>query len=121
MAQVAVTPWLAQVLEVERPQQVGDLALAGVGDVVDVCAQPHHVVLRLVEVAGGGLGGGHQLDQVPEEADVEMPLRVRHRAVVQFQGGEALESVVVGHRATQYAAARVGTSPGRLDGGARDA
>src|SRR4051812_6523208 len=36
---------LPQVLEVERPQQLGDLALTGLGHVVHVGAHPHHVVL----------------------------------------------------------------------------
>src|ERR687895_658802 len=50
-----------------------DLAASGVADVIDVRAQAHDVGLRLVEVARGRLGGGQHPDQVPEEADVDVP------------------------------------------------
>src|SRR4051812_46015171 len=46
----------AQVLEVERAQQVGDLALARVGDVVDVGLEALDVPVGLVRLAGGRLG-----------------------------------------------------------------
>src|SRR3954471_7609109 len=46
---------LPQVLEVERPQQLADLALAGVGHVIDVGAQVHDIVLGLLVLAGGPL------------------------------------------------------------------
>jgi hypothetical protein len=48
----AVAP---EVLEVERPQHVSNVSPASLGDIVDMRAQLHHVGLRLVELAGGGL------------------------------------------------------------------
>lgn len=85
---------LSQVVEVERPQQLGDLTLARVGDVVEVCACHVDVVRRIVEVAGGGLGRRQHLEQVPEELRVEVAARVTHREIVQLLGGEAIEGIV---------------------------
>ena len=52
---------LAQVLEVERPHQVADLALAGVGHVVEVRAQPQDVVIGLLVLAGAASATGSSL------------------------------------------------------------
>ena len=75
-----------QVIEVERPQHLGDLAAARVGDIVEMGAEPLHVGLRLAHLSGGGLGGGNPLDQVPEEADVEVAARVSDGQVVELGG-----------------------------------
>ena len=75
---------LAQVLEVERPQHLGDLALAGVGDVVGVGAEAQDVGLGLVQLARRGLGGREVLHQPVEEAHVEVALRVADREVVEL-------------------------------------
>src|SRR3954463_7011477 len=86
---------VAQVLEVERPQQVGGLALAGVGDVVDVGERELEVDLGVLCLAGGGLGHGQVLHQPPVELRVEVPAGAMYRQVVQLLGGERVESVVV--------------------------
>src|SRR5438093_10991941 len=58
---------LEEVLDVDGPERVGQLALAGVHGVLDlaeVCM--HDVGLRLAHVARGVLGGGNLLEQPPE-------------------------------------------------------
>src|SRR3954452_20768704 len=47
---------LPQVLEVERTQQLGDLALARIGHVVEVRAEAQDVVVGLLVLAGARLG-----------------------------------------------------------------
>jgi len=76
---------LAQVVQVERPHQLGDLAAPRVGDVIKVGGQVQDLVLGLVEVAGRGLGDGQRLDQVVEEPHVQMALRALDRQVVELR------------------------------------
>ncbi len=91
------TVFVEQVVDVERPQQLCGLALAGVGDVVDVGHRALDVGVRLVEVAGGGFGRGQRFDQLPEELDVEMPARVLDGAVVQLLARQLVELFPGGH------------------------
>jgi hypothetical protein len=97
----AVAP---EVLEVERPQHVRNVSPASLGDIVYVRAELHHIGFRLVELAGGSLGGWQETHQLPEEADVEMVLRARDREVVQLRRREALEIIVITHPPGLYAA-----------------
>ena len=53
----------AQVVEAERPQRLGDLAAAGVGEVVEMAAQGEDVGLGLLHLAGSDLRGGQDLQQ----------------------------------------------------------
>jgi hypothetical protein len=97
----AVAP---EVLEVERPQHVRNVSPASLGDIVYVRAELHHIGFRLVELAGGSLGGWQETHQLPEEADVEMVLRAGDREVVQLRRREALEIIVITHPPGLYAA-----------------
>src|SRR3954471_24751309 len=62
----------AQVVEVERPHRLADLALPRLGDVVDVRAQLDDVRLGRVHVADRCLCGRQGLHELPEELDVEV-------------------------------------------------
>src|SRR3954468_10331771 len=75
---------LLEVLQVERAQQIGDLALPGVGDVVDVGADLHDVRVGLVELPGRRLGRRQVLHQLPEELDVEVAARAVNGQVVEL-------------------------------------
>jgi hypothetical protein len=87
---------LAEVVEVERAQALGDLAAAGVRDVVDVRERRRHVRRRLVQLTGRRLGRRQVLEEPPEEPEVEGANGMADRQVVQLLGGEALERIVVG-------------------------
>jgi hypothetical protein len=49
---------LLQVLQIEGPEQLGDLASTGVGDVVEVRPHRGHVRLGLAQLTGSRLGDG---------------------------------------------------------------
>ena len=79
-------PPFAAKIDDGRPQHLGHLAATRVGHVVEVGAEPLHVGLRLAHLAGGRLGGRNPLDQLPEEADVEVAARVSDGQVVELGG-----------------------------------
>src|SRR6185503_14450835 len=93
----ALAGTLQQVIDIERAEGIRQLALTGVREVVQAAAQRHDVLLGLVLLADRGLRGGDRLQQVPEEADVGVPLRLRERAVVQLLRAEGLEFFAGGH------------------------
>ena len=91
----------AEVVEIERPQLLGDLAPPGVGQVVEVAAHGEDVELGLLGLAGLDLRGGQDLQQLPEEADVDVAERVMHRELVQLLGRQSVEGIGLGHRAAE--------------------
>jgi hypothetical protein len=79
----------------------GDLALAGLGHVVEMRADAVDVQRGLAALAGGGLGRGQDRHEVPEELRVEVPARTMNREVVQFLARKAVEAIVlVSHKRT---------------------
>ena len=88
-----------EVVDVERSQLLGDIPPPGLGDVVDVCEQTLKVGVGLLELAGAGLGGGQELEEVPEELDVQMAPGAGDREIVELGGREPIE-IVVGHADT---------------------
>jgi len=74
----------AEVVEVERSQLLSDLPAPGIGDIVDVCEQALKVGVGLVELAGTCLGGRQELEEIPEELDVQMAPGVGDREIVEL-------------------------------------
>jgi hypothetical protein len=90
-----------EVVEVERPQEFGDLTATRLCDVVDVLAQRLHVSLYLIQLSGAGLSGRQHLHQVPEETDVDVAACPAHRKVVQLGRGKPFERVFAAHVLTE--------------------
>src|SRR4051794_37289491 len=72
--------------------------------VVQAPAERHDVVVCLVLLADRRLGRGERLEEAPEEPDVQMLDRCRHRAVVKLFRAERFEVLASRHRAASYEA-----------------
>ena len=65
---------LGEVVDVEGAQGLGEVTFVCAQDVVDERPQPVEVATALGQVPGGRLRRGKQLQQVPEELDVDVVL-----------------------------------------------
>ena len=65
------------------------------GDLDVLPGEPGPPLHAEAALQGGRLGGREDLQQLPEELDVEVAPRVADREIVELLGGEAVERIVL--------------------------
>src|SRR6185436_3843168 len=88
---------LHEVVQVQRPETLGELAPVRVHEIVQQCERAQDVDLAPVLVAHRGPGLWDRAEQVPQEPDVESSPRQPGRAIVQLRRAQALEGLAIGH------------------------
>lgn len=98
---------LAQILQVEAAQCLGEIAVTGVDVIVEHGHHPFDIGFALPDPARRGLRGGYPGEQLPQETDIGVPYRELDRTIVQFLRRETVQLLVRAHTADSNRAAGV--------------